>query len=655
MAIEEISNIADTNGNAPVTDLALSASEQAQYLDLLMAFYDAQDNNHGAEAQVNASLDALGMLDNFISAAADARGLPHQKPHIERVFNEQAADARLTIDDHLDSIEHKRVESLRAAQENGGVDGIMELLRKGGAQIIDSGVVLVRTNPERAHLENNGGDGGGEINVPEDKFARVIDLLLSADIGGQRIYMDDLVVQKGEFDKHMVRSRPYDVIQIPKISKEIAVCDLNGQAMFVSPQIHGPKLYAVMNKQELEHVMGITRVTSHAGWEDRMLDALGTDVPEAAQKIDVAKFAKTQKSAKMPLSPEIVGLALLKYAAMPEHNGEMASQRTTDTVPDMPGENWKRLDQAGFSGSRKMPVGMDFPAVKRYYGWYDAQSRVQKEKIAADVAHYQATGEMPKPVISIEEAVQTYKPADLSIEIVGLALLKYAAMPEHNGEMASDRTPDAVPDMPQETWKALSGENGSRKMPEGMNLAAVKRYYGWNDAQNRVQKEKIAADVARYQATSEMPKPAISIEEAVQAYKPKDLSPEIVAFANLKYAAAHDGTMAGKVTQDDVPDMPQETWNAMEKAGCRGGRKMPKDMTLSVVKAICGWQEEGVRKPAGAYKAQLETDIAYFNEHGQMSDDLKDRIARGVAAHVARLEAQQEQECEYNEPQGLEI
>lgn len=67
---------------------------------------------------------------------------------------------------------------------------------------------------------------------------------------------------------------------------------------------------------------------------------------------------------------------------------------------------------------------------------------------------------------------------------------------------------------------------------------------------------------------------------------------------------------------------------------------MPEEMSLKSVKVICGWVEEGARKPAGAFKEQLDTDIAYFKEHGEMSDDLKDRLARGVAAHIAALEAE---------------
>lgn len=401
------------------------------------------------------------MLDAFISASA---GTQQQKPHIERVFNAQVADELLTIADHLDSIEHKRKESLKVAQEHGRL-GIMELLQKGGAQVVETGVVMVRTDPSRGHLMH--GDGDGEVNTPADKFAQVIELLLDPQtkIGGQRIFMDDLVILKGELDPKKVRNRPYDVIQIPKIGKEIAVCDLIRQAMFVSHELQGPKLYAAMNKNELEHVMGMTRVRYQGDWQGRMLGALSGNIPEKVQKVDVADFAEKQKKAKLLLSPAIVGLAVLKYAAA--HEGEMVSSHTKDPVPDMLKERWRNLDAAGEHGSRKMPEGMELAAVKRLYGWNDKDNKVQQDKIDKDIKRFAETGEMSPPVMSIEEAIKIPPKIELSPEIVATALLKYAIA--HDGKIASARTTDPVPDMPSDTWSGLNltGSKGGAENARG--------------------------------------------------------------------------------------------------------------------------------------------------------------------------------------------
>ena len=164
------------------------------------------------------------------------------------------------------------------------------------------------------------------------------------------------------------------MIQITKIDKEIAVCETLGEAIFVSPKMRGPEVYAAFKKHELEGSLGMRPVIYRGEWQKRLIEELSNNLPPKIEKVNVVDFARRQTNKPMRLSPEIIAIALLKYAAGNEKK-KMATGATKDSVPDWPAEKWTAFEKAGAKGHRTLPAGMTIAAVKRYFGWIDKNNK----------------------------------------------------------------------------------------------------------------------------------------------------------------------------------------------------------------------------------------------------------------------------------------
>lgn len=377
------------------------------------------------------------------------------------------------------------------------------------------------------------------------------------------------------------------------------------------------------------------------------ITALRDEFPESEDFVDLSQGGVSSSSQfnevsssvkdhyKPLLSNEIIAVAIIKYAAL---NGcRLPSAATKSAVPDMPLEKWRKFHDAGVFGIRGIEKGVDLTAIKRLYGWNDAQNNVCKDKIRADIARWRESGLPPLPVITPQEAMKkAEKPADLSPEMIGRAMLKYAFF--HKGVLPTAQTPDDVPDMPDENWEGLNGRGfeGHRGMPVGMSLPAIKRLYGWSDSLNRVQQDKINADMRAFAKTGVFPLPVISVEEAVTPAQYKDVSPRDVVGVMLGYAALHNGALPEAHIKEPIPEYPELTWSSLNTLCHRGGRNMPVKTSLLDIKILCGWVGSGADSRLGSYKAQLAMDLADYKRDGRLSDDLEQRIERGADARLGR-------------------
>ena len=133
------------------------------------------------------------------------------------------------------------------------------------------------------------GDGNGEFR--EVRFQeRLKSLLLTLEKQG--IYTDDVILIRGKTRKDMMRKTSYTILDIPKLGREVLVCDQVGEATFVVLGIVDRKILLSTGKDELQAKFGtlVSKVVFRdpEQWEKEVTDLLLKDVnTEELKKIDV--------------------------------------------------------------------------------------------------------------------------------------------------------------------------------------------------------------------------------------------------------------------------------------------------------------------------------------------------------------------------------
>jgi hypothetical protein len=90
------------------------------------------------------------------------------------------------------------------------------------------------------------------------------------------IFIDDLVALTGENHPRMMRAESYAAIEIPRINKAVLVCNVVGEATFVTPEIYNRETYFRTTKEQLQTMLGVRRIVFHTQgqWEAELEEAL---------------------------------------------------------------------------------------------------------------------------------------------------------------------------------------------------------------------------------------------------------------------------------------------------------------------------------------------------------------------------------------------
>jgi hypothetical protein len=151
---------------------------------------------------------------------------------------------------------------------------------------VESDNIILPPDYERAGITP--GKGGG---VEDPRFQeRIRQLLLLLEQNG--IYSDDIVLIRGKVTDNMMRKESYVIVEIPKLNREILICDQVGEATFVIYGIQGRKHLALKSKDDLQNELGarITKIVyrEEAQWEEEVIQTLfkAVDLNEL-KKVDV--------------------------------------------------------------------------------------------------------------------------------------------------------------------------------------------------------------------------------------------------------------------------------------------------------------------------------------------------------------------------------
>jgi len=172
-----------------------------------------------------------------------------------------------------------------------------------------------RSNKETQNeAEGSNGTAIGRTSKKQDKQFRNRLSLLIPRLKDIDIFMDDLVIHVGDVDPNTRRKAAYNLIQIPRIKKEICISDQVGEITIVSTKIKGPTFWGYLSKEELKARDDIHAISfaDDDVWWSKVKEVLEKDLEPKKRypKVDIKKFAEAKEPYDLYLVKECM---LLHY------------------------------------------------------------------------------------------------------------------------------------------------------------------------------------------------------------------------------------------------------------------------------------------------------------------------------------------------------
>jgi predicted membrane channel-forming protein YqfA (hemolysin III family) len=265
----------------------LSGPEVGEYRLLLAAALKNARNYDGSEPACKSVLGTLIDLEEWMKSVFGVGQEKTLSGEQELAIGKMMGAGTWTIDSVLG------VASEKLANVFSGNTSLEEVLSK--LNVLQKTVkgVLVPPKAEEMHT----GDGNGDWKEPE--FEQRIESLISA-LQQSDIYTDDLIITRGTVEDTMMRQESYYLIEIPKIGREVLMCNQVGEATFVSSRHLGMETYMRCTKEELERISGVVRITSRG--QDTLIEdvirVLLEDVLEDVRKVDVRDVEEVRAEIK---------------------------------------------------------------------------------------------------------------------------------------------------------------------------------------------------------------------------------------------------------------------------------------------------------------------------------------------------------------------
>ena len=191
-----------------------------------------------------------------------------------------------------------------------------------GLLVLDiEGVILP---PDSRPIPTSNGEGR-EFEDPRFQ-ERVKDLLLV--LGDNGIHIDDIILIRGNVRKDTIRKISYVILEIPKLNREILVCDQVESATFVIYGIQDRQILMSEGKETLKERLGSCMIKiyhhDHEQWKQNVIDHL-------LKEVDINELKKIDVREQKGLRTEI-----LKLIPTPEvWAGMKAREKATFKIEEM--------------------------------------------------------------------------------------------------------------------------------------------------------------------------------------------------------------------------------------------------------------------------------------------------------------------------------
>ena len=344
---------------------------------------------------------------------------------------------------------------------------------------------------------------------------------------------DDVKMYDGVVSPNMMRQRSYRLVQIPRLNREILVCDQIGEASFVGNGQRGPLFWATYRKEFLEMQPDVSRVEHRPGWEEQLLDLLTSNNP-IQPKLPKPKYAHYS------LTEDIILVKAIEYAAA--HDWRLPIQHSGE-VEGLPGQKWANWYHAIRKRHNSL-TRKDCRGLNHLFQIYGLKMGKKENVPLIKTAHARIMAGEPH---GLKDST-TFK---LSEDLIITKSLEYAAAHDwklptrHSGEV------EGLPGQKWQNWNAAIRKhlNGlTRKDCKGLNhffqIYGLKMGYLENASIIREAYTRIAAG-----------KPHGLKDGTI--FK---LSEDLIITKGLEYAAAHDWRLPTQHSDKKVEGLPGQKW-----------------------------------------------------------------------------------------------
>ncbi|MSR68136.1 hypothetical protein EXS65_04950, partial [Candidatus Peribacteria bacterium] len=266
--------MANTEKSEP--EIEMSPEQKAQYRLMLAETLRSARTYGGDETSFDRLIETGDRLDQWMrNTFGSGKKLDDEAE--EKIAEKADAPKVRTIDSVLDIAS----KSFRAAMEEPRTLG--EKLKK--LSIVHSTIDRVLLPPGTQEVIGEDGTGEWKEAKTEPRIERLLAVLQE-----HGIFTDDLIVTLGITKPNMMRKESYALIEIPRIGREVLVCNQVGEATFVSRGHLDLQTYLQKTKEEIGELEGVERIVSPGlgEWETRVIEALLKDISAGeTRKIDI--------------------------------------------------------------------------------------------------------------------------------------------------------------------------------------------------------------------------------------------------------------------------------------------------------------------------------------------------------------------------------
>lgn len=304
---------------------------------------------------------------------------------------------------------------------------------------------------------------------------------------------------------------------------------------------------------------------------------------------------KVQKLSRVSRVPSLKESSILRAARIyVKRHGRLPTQKSTETVPGLRGETWCAINAAGAQGIRGLEKGRTLPKIL--------------EPLKLELAH-----------VLVKYRIRLFSPEDF---------LKAArSYIQKRGKVPRSTSTEKLPGYPRETWVAIRGAlaDGRRGFPKGLTFGELlaplrkkfpeaferriarpiteQQIFKAGEASLRIygriptahSKEPVPGHPKEtwmglnralhiggrgLQAGSSLAKIFKPLREAHGPFPHAPITVEEIRSAGREFHRLH-GRWPRAASQESVPGLPDDSWNALNYALNRGLRGLPRGLSLA--------------------------------------------------------------------------
>jgi hypothetical protein len=262
-----------------IMNMSNTPEHEAQYRQREQRVLHITGIYNGSEGHYRELMDSLIALEQWmVSTFGSGANISRLSDETERTVTERYSPDQTgrTIGDFIDLARDHFAQLMQTQQENENPLGLLPVLR-----VRLEGTLLPPGEMPRSQTGNVEGWKPPEY-APRLQF--LIEFL-------QRhgIFTDDLIIVTGTNTPTMMRQESYILVEIPRIGKEVLVCNQVGEATFVSERMLGRTVYVSSTKEQLVDFPGIHRIifAEQGQWEGELAAILFGVNEDMSRKINV--------------------------------------------------------------------------------------------------------------------------------------------------------------------------------------------------------------------------------------------------------------------------------------------------------------------------------------------------------------------------------